>query len=147
MASLIFPAYKAALMSGTAGRDLTHNDSTDGPFCALIDEGVYTLSTAHDFWNDASAGLVSSAQRLTSPTVTAVATGATFDANDVTFPAVPATAPTIEAVMIYRHNVSTDTGTWPLVAYLQNDRVTGLPVTPNSGDLTITWDGTGIFTD
>ena len=41
-----------------------------------------------------------------------------------------------------------DTGTAstsPLVAFLDTS-VTGLPVTPNGGDITITWNASGIFT-
>ena len=36
-------------------------------------------------------------------------------------------------------------GTSRLIAYIDTG-VTGLPVTPNGGDINITWDAAGIFT-
>ncbi len=56
------------------------------------------------------------------------------DGADVTFTSV--SGPTIEAIVIYR-----DTGTEatsPLIAYI--DTATGLPITPNGGDIIVTWD-------
>jgi len=52
------------------------------------------------------------------------------------------TGNTVEALVIY-----VDTGsaaTSPLVAYIDTS-VTGLPVTPNGGDITVTWNASGIF--
>jgi hypothetical protein len=99
---------------------------------ALIDTGVYTFSQTHDFWDDASAGLIGTAVSLASKT----ATSGVLDAADVTF-----TAPTgnsVEALIIYK-----DTGTAStsrLLLYLESDKVTGLPFTPNGTDVTLTWD-------
>jgi hypothetical protein len=67
-------------------------------------------------------------------------TNGVFDGTDVTFTAV--TGASVEAIVLY-----IDTGTAstsPLVAYIDTS-VTGLPVTPNGGDITITWNGSGIF--
>jgi len=57
-----------------------------------------------------------------------------MDAADVTYTAV--TGDPSEAVVVYK-----DTGvegTSQLIAYI--DTATGLPVTPNGGDITIQWD-------
>jgi hypothetical protein len=110
----------------------------DGPFCALVDTGVYTYSAAHQFMSPTLTGIVGTDQRIQSPTIT---TG-TFDGTDLTYVAV--TGNTVEALVIYRHNATANT-TWRLVVYLDTG-VTGLPVTPNGGDITITWDALGIFT-
>jgi hypothetical protein len=102
---------------------------------ALIDTGTYTYSAAHDFLNDIS-GVVGTAQTIANTTVT---TGL-FDGDNVTFTAV--SGATVEALIIY-----IDTGnaaTSRLVAYIDTG-VTGLPVTPNGGDITITWNASGIF--
>jgi hypothetical protein len=137
MANAIYPIYKQNLLAGTSGFDLDNDTTTDGPYIALIDTGTYTYSAAHDFYNDLS-GVVGSDQRITAPTVT---TG-TFDGNDVTFTAV--TGASVEALVIYRHNSGANS-TWPLVCYLDTG-VTGLPVTPNGGDISITFNASGIFT-
>jgi hypothetical protein len=140
MANAIYPIYKTALMSASSNVSLTVDDATDGPFCALVDTGTYTYSAAHDFFNDLS-GIVGTDQRITSPTVGSVSAG-TFDGANLTYTAVSGN--TVEALVIYRHNSGANT-TWRLVAYIDTS-VTGLPVTPNGGDISVTWNASGIFT-
>lgn len=137
MANAIYPIYKQALLAASASVSLDQDDTTNGPFVALVDTGTYTYSAAHDFYNDLS-GIVGTDQRITSPTVT---TG-TFDGSDVTFTAVSGNS--VEALVIYRKNSGANT-TWRTVAYIDTS-VTGLPVTPNGGDISITWNASGIFT-
>ncbi len=139
MANAIYPIYKTALMSASTNVSLTVNDATDGPFCALIDTGTYTYSAAHDFYNDLS-GVVGTDQRFTSPTVGSVAAGV-FDGADLTYTAVSGNS--VEALVIYRKNAGANT-TWRLVAFIDTG-VTGLPVTPNGGDISVTWNASGIF--
>jgi hypothetical protein len=83
------------------------------------------------------SGIQGTDQRIASPTITS----GTFDGNDLTYTAV--TGVSIEALVIYRHNSGANT-TWRLVLYLDTS-VTGLPVTPNGGDITVTWNASGIF--
>jgi hypothetical protein len=68
-------------------------------------------------------------------------TGGVFDGANVTFSAV--TGDPCEALVIYRKTAGANTE-WRLVAYLDTG-VTGLPVTPNGGDITVTWNASGIF--
>lgn len=100
--------------------------------CVLIDAADYAVDLAnHDFLDDVpSAARVGTPQTLSSKTTTA----GVFDAADVTFTSV--TGDQCEAILIYK-----DTGvesTSPLIAYI--DSGTGLPVTPNGGDIAIQWD-------
>lgn len=139
MANAIYPIYKNALMTAGANTSLDQDDTTNGPYVALVDTGTYTYSAAHDFYNDLS-GIVGTDQRIATPTVGSVAAG-TFDGDNVTFSAV--TGASVEALVIYRHNSGANT-TWRLVAYIDTG-VTGLPVTPNGGDITVTWNASGIF--
>lgn len=132
MANAIYPLYKQALLDASSNVDL--NDGTVK--VALVDTGTYTYSAAHDFLDDLS-GVVGTAQTIANTTVT----NGTFDGDDVTFTAVSGN--TVEALVFY-----IDTGnsaTSRLVAYIDTGQ-TGLPVTPNGGDITITWDAAGIFT-
>jgi hypothetical protein len=131
MANAIYPIYKQAILDSLSDSDL--NDGTVK--VALIDTGTYTYSAAHDFYNDLS-GVVGTDQTINNTTVT----NGLFDGDDVTFSSV--TGNTVEALVIY---ISTgNAATSRLVAYIDTS-VTGLPVTPNGGDITITWNASGIF--
>lgn len=105
---------------------------TDTIKVVMVDTGAYTVNLGtHEFLSD-----VGSSSRITTPvTLTGKATtGGAADASDVTFSSV--TGPSIEALVIYK-----DTGTEatsPLIAYI--DTATGLPITPNGGDIIVTWD-------
>ena len=131
MANAIYPKYKEALLDAFTDIDLQSLTAK----VALIDTGTYTYSSAHQFYSDIS-GVVGTPQTLTSKSVT----NGVFDAADVTFTSVSGN--TVEALVIY-----IDTGTAStsrLVAYIDTS-VTGLPLTPNGGNVTITWNASGIF--
>lgn len=131
MANAIYPIYKQALLDGLTDIDL--NDGTVK--VALVDTGTYTYNAAHDFLNDLT-GVVGTAQTIANTTVT---TGL-FDGDNVTFSAVSGAS--VEALVIYIDTGAA--GTSRLVAYIDTG-VTGLPVTPNGGDITVTWNASGIF--
>lgn len=98
---------------------------------ALIDEADDTIDLAvDDNWDDrASAARVAISSALSSKTTTA----GVADAADVTFSAV--TGDPSESIDIYK-----DTGTESTSRLIANiDTATGLPVTPNGGDITVTW--------
>ena len=59
------------------------------------------------------------------------------DAADVTFSAV--SGATVEAVVLYKHTGVESTSN--LIAYMDTG-MTGLPVTPNGGDITVQWAST-----
>lgn len=136
MANAVYPLYKGFLLTAAANVSLDQNDSTNGPFVSLVDTGTYTYSAAHDFFNDIS-GVVGTDQRIATPTT---ASGL-FDGDNVTYTAV--SGATVEALVIYRKNSGANT-TWKLVAF-EDTGVTGLPVTPNGGDITVTWNVSGII--
>ncbi len=131
MANAIYPIYKAALLAGLSNIDL----DTGTVKAALIDTGTYTYSTAHDFYNDLS-GVVGTPGAIANTTVT----GGLFDGDNVTYTAV--SGATVEAIVIYIDTGNTATSR--LVAYIDTG-VTGLPVTPNGGDISISWNASGIF--
>ena len=130
MANALYPSFKVLLLTGAI--DL----SSQLIKAALVDTGTYTYSAAHDFFDDVT-GVVGTPQTLGSKTTTS----GVFDAANSTFTAV--TGNSVEAIIIYYD--STVAATSSLIAYI--DTGTGLPVTPNGGDITITWDngGNGIF--
>lgn len=108
------------------------NWMTDTIKVYLIDTGAYTPQTAvHQYLSD-----IPTSARIAGPvTLTAkTTTGGAADAADITFTSV--SGPSIEAILIF-----SDTGTEstsPLIAWI--DTATGLPITPNGGDIIVTWD-------
>jgi len=125
MADVLYPLGKQAILSGgiqwKAGG---HNFKV-----SLMDTGVYTYSAAHEFFDDLT-GVVDTSGNLASLTY---ALGVA-DAADITIAAV--TGNTVEAIVIWRD--SGVAGTSELIAYI--DGASGLPVTPNGGDVLIQWD-------
>jgi len=131
MANAIYPKFKEALLDGSANIDV--NDLTVK--VALIDTGTYTYNSAHDFYDDVT-GVVGTPTTIANTTVT----NGLFDGDDVTITSV--SGATVEALIIY-----IDTGvssTSRLVAYIDTS-VTGLPATPNGGNIIINWNASGIF--
>lgn len=144
MANAIYPIYKTALLNASTNVSLDLNTTTNGPYCTLVDSGSYTYNAAHDFYNDVTVanGDVWPAGRITTPTTGGVSEG-TFDGDNVVFSSVT-TATSIEALIIHRQNSGANT-TWRLVIF-EDTGITGLPVTPNGGDITVSWNASGIFT-
>ena|SRR5689334_1056511 len=136
MANAVYPKYKEALLNNSANSALTGSGAT-GLYVALVDTGTYTYSASDQFYSSLS-GVVGTDQEITTVTLTS----GTVDGDNVTFTAVSGAS--VEALVFYRKNAGANT-TWRLVAYIDTS-VTGLPVTPNGGDITITWNASGIFT-
>jgi hypothetical protein len=137
MANALYPLWKQEILKGTSNNLLNSAEGATGVYAALVDTGTYTYSSAHQFYSSLS-GVVGTDQEITSKTQT---TG-TFDGNDLTYSSVSGNS--VEALVLYRKNAGANT-TWPLIAYIDTG-VTGLPVTPNGGNITVTWNASGIFT-
>ena len=132
MANVLYPAYKELLLG--AGLNLSTGDIR----AVLVDLADYTYSAAHDFLDDVPAGArVAVTAALGSKTVAA----GVFDAADLAFSAV--TGDVSEAVILYCHDGGAD-GARRLIGYFDTG-VTGLPVTPNGGDVNLAWNTSGIF--
>lgn len=137
MANALYPKWKEALLLNSADSDLDGSGTT-GVYACLVDTAVYTYSAAHEFYSALTGAIVADNQEVGA---TKTYTSGVFDGADVTFPSVvglPA-----EAVVLYRRNAGANT-TWRLIAYIDTG-VTGLPVTPNGGNITVQWNASGIF--
>lgn len=107
---------------------------TDNVKCMLIAGSNYSPNfSTHMYLSD----IPTSARVTPGVLLTGKATtGGAADANDVTFSAVPSTSPQVTAVLLYIDTGTESTST--LIAWL--DTGTGLPITPNGGDIIVTWD-------
>lgn len=142
MANRFYNSFRNNIFKPSAATATDVIDFTTGTIkAALIDEGTYTYSAAHSHFSDVTAGgIIGTPQTIGNKTVGSVAAGV-FDGDNVTFSAV--TGASVESILLYQSNGGANT-TWPIVGLI--DQVSaGLPVTPNGGDITITWNASGIL--
>lgn len=100
---------------------------------ALIDTGTYTVDLAnHQDMADVSGIVAQSAASLANKSASA----GIADADDHVIASV--TGVTVEALILYLHTGTPANDT--LIAYIDDASVTGLPLTPNGGDVTIAFD-------
>lgn len=126
MANALYDKGREGFLAGTNDWD------TNTIKITLVDAADYTKDlAAHDNIDDVIAGArVATSAALTSKTVT----NGVADAADVTLSAV--TGDPSEQIVIWE-----DSGTESTSSLLVNiDTATGLPVTPNGGDITVAWD-------
>jgi hypothetical protein len=137
MANALYVAYR----NGVLGSHATYVDLDADTINVILTDhtGDTPNVSTDDFLDDISAGTIDTAETLGSKTIGTVAAGV-FDAGNVTFTAVSGNS--VESVNIYKHTGTPSTSN--LIAYF--DTGTGLPVTPNGGDITVTWNASGIFT-
>ena len=123
-----------ALYDFYRGQALTADcDLDDSIKLVFIDHGVDTPApTTDDFYDDIVAGLVGS---MSGAFASKTFTAGVFDAADVTVDTV--SGATFESVNILNDTPGTN-ATKDLIAYI--DTATGLPTTPNGGDITVAWD-------
>jgi len=129
MASVVYPKAKESFLKADLDLDSTVR-------AVLIDTGTYTYNAAHDNYDDLSGVVGTESGAFASKTFT----NGVFDAADITFTAV--SGATVEAIVLFL-----DTGTPStdkLIAYIDSAS-SGLPVTPNGGDVVVTWNASGIF--
>lgn len=127
MASGLYDKGREGFLDGSIDWD------TDDIRQILVDTGAYTVNLAtHDNLDDIPAGArIAVSGALAGKTVTA----GVADANDVTHTAVSGAS--IEAVVYYKYTGTESTSR--LIAYVDSAS-SGLPVTPNGGDITVQHD-------
>lgn len=133
MADALFAAGREGFLAGEIDWD------TAGIKVALVRS--YTFNSAHKFVSDATtagAVLAATSALLSSKTVT----GGVADAADLTFSAV-ATGSACTSLLIFQSTAVTGgsdvaSSAQRLIAYI--DSASGLPVTPNGGDINLAFD-------
>lgn len=127
MANVLYPAFKEALLNKE------HDLNTDIIKATLIDSGAYTYGAGHTTYADATvpaASKIAVSPQLTSPTI---AVGV-FDTADFSWTAV--TGAVSEAIIVWNDSPTTPTAD-PLIAFFDTG-MTGMPVTPNGGNINVT---------
>ena len=131
MANALYPKFKEQALQGGV------NLSSGNIKAVLVDLADYTYGAAHEFLSDVpAAARVATSGNLASKTFT----NGVFDSADPSFAAV--TGDVSEALILF---IDTGTpGTSRLIAFYDTG-VSGLPVTPNSGNISITVNASGWF--
>lgn len=132
MANVLYDSFKAALLQAQA------NLSSGDVRVLLVDLADYTYSAAHDMLDDVPAG--ARVGTLGAGVGSKTFTAGTFDHADFTFTAV--TGDPSEALIWYLHTGTESTSR--LICFMDTG-VTGLPVTPNGGDISVTVNASGVF--
>lgn len=126
MANALYDGGREGILDGSI------NVSSGTIKCLLATSSYTPNTTTHRNVSDVGSGnIVTRSTAFTAKTETA----GVFDAADVTFTAV-ATGPAASYIVIYQDSGTDSTSR--LVAII--DTATGLPVTPNGGDISVTWD-------
>jgi hypothetical protein len=135
MTNQLFTPYRENMLGSGTRVDL----DADIIKSILVDAADYTFSAAHDFLNDVAAGArVATSPALTNKTITS----GTFDADDYTFTAV--TGDQAEYLIYYDDTPGTE-ATKQLILFLDTF-TSGMPVTPNGGDIAVQLHASGIYT-
>lgn len=133
MANALYNTFKEGLL------DKIFDLNTDVIKATLIDSADYTFSAAHDEYSGASqdvatAAKVAASGTLTTPTIVS----GTFDTDNFTWSAV--TGDQSEAVILWDDTLTNDR----LIAFYDTG-MSGMPVTPNGGDINFTVHASGWF--
>lgn len=134
MPNLLYDTFKEGILGNTAF-DL----DSDIILAYLIDSGDYTFSAAH---NELSGGgrdvpvaaIVATSGTLTSPTVV----NGVFDTADFTWSSV--SGDQSEAIILADNTLTNDR-----LMVFYDTSITGMPVTPNGGDINVAVNGSGWF--
>lgn len=135
MANAVYPKYKEGILQSASNTNL----SSGSVKLYLTRTAVYTYASSHQFLSDITGRHATASDALASKTLT----DGTFDAADFQF-----TAPASDGNAYNACVLAVDTGsaaTSPVIAYYDTG-VTGLPVTPNGGNINITVNASGFFT-
>ncbi len=119
MANAVYPKAKEQMLQGGI------NLSSGTVKAALVDTGTYTYSATHEFYSSVSSGAVA-----TTTLGTKTFTDGLFDSADPTWSSVSGNS--CEAIVLY---IDTGNPAPSRIICYRDTGVTGLPVTPNGGDI------------
>lgn len=135
MATVVTNEFRNAQMGNPTHSTIDFN--ADNIRIALIDNLTATVSAGTVDYAELSAALVGTATDLSNETVT---NPGIFDASDATIASVSGNP--IEQLAVFKWSGTASTSP---VTHAYDSATTGIPLTPNGGDVTVTWAGGGIL--
>ena len=137
MANALYNPFKEQLLSNATAIDL--DEAGDTVKATLIDSADYTFSAAHDEYSGGSQDVPTAAKVAESADLgSQTTTNGTFDTADFSWTAV--SGDQSEAVILWDDTVTNDR----LMAFYDTG-ITGMPVTPNGGNINVTVNASGWF--
>lgn len=140
MANTIYTSF----LNGILGSHATRVDlDADNIVLALVDNagGGGAPSASDDFWDDQSGSLIGSLSgNLASKTIGSLGIGV-FDAADLTPAFTAVSGATVESLCMLKNTGTASTS--DMICWW--DTATGLPLTPNGGDVNVAFNGSGII--
>ncbi len=141
MAIMVHDNFRNAQLGVPGGTTTTTDFDADDLRIALLDQtdsGTITVDTAN-FGEVNGATIVAESAALASKTVGTVAVGV-FDADNVVLSAV--TGDAADYLILRKYDATAANS--PLII-TWDSTTTGIPMTPNGGDITVTWNTSGIL--
>jgi hypothetical protein len=136
MANFLYTQFKKALMNKE------HDLDTDTIMATLVDAADYAVNSTTDASYTVNSFTAAAKVAVTSLTGCTIGSPAgTFDSANFTWSAV--TGDVCEEIVLWNDTPTTPTAD-PLIAFYDAS-VTGLPVTPNGGDINVTVNASGWF--
>lgn len=144
MANFLADAYRNSVVGKTSDYSARVDADTDTLKAYFMDAGT-DVPVAADVFESSHTGInptFANAQALAGGTAGTVAVGV-FDANDTVFTgsSVLTGSTSVEWLVVFKF--VTVAGDSPFLAAW--DTATGLPLTPNGGDVTVSWNASGIW--
>ena len=136
MATLVTDEFRNAQMGNPTHTAWDFN-TPDDIRIALVDNLTFTIAAGTVDWAEASAALVGSMVALAAESVT---NPGIFDADDATISSV--TGNPIEQLAVLKFSGTASTSP---ISHAYDSVTVGIPLTPNGGDVTVTWAGGGIL--
>lgn len=133
MANALYDTFKEALLNKE------HDLDTDTIKASLIDSADYSFSASHTDYAGGTPDVAAGAKVAESSDLpTKSITNGTFDTGDFTWSSV--TGDQSEAIILWNDAIANDA----LIAFYDTG-MTGMPVTPNGGDINVTVNTSGWF--
>jgi len=140
MANTFYTAFLNNLLSLGTTVDFDAND-----IClALVDNAGAdgAPDAGDDFWDDQDGSLVDSLSSLLGTKTIGTLAAGVFDAGDMAPAFTTVSGATVESLVMLKTTGTPSTS--PLICWWDTN-VTGLPLTPNGGDVNVTFNGSGII--
>ena len=138
MASAMYPRGLQAFLAG----ELSWKAASPTDFKVYLLDSTAAYSAAHQDMADIAADQYASG--VTSALTSLTNTNGLADAGNPTISSLAQSASlVVSAMVLYYAHASAASAT--LIAYYSASSVTGLPLTPNGGDVTIQWHASGAF--
>jgi len=142
VATIVHNNFRNAQLGVPANSTTTVDCDADDLRCSLLDQtdsGTITAASENYGEVDTATVVADTGTGLTSKTIGSVSTGV-FDAADITFSTVSGDA--ADYLVLYKYDATPANAT---LIVTWDSATTGLPVTPNGGDITVTWNASGIL--